>query len=337
MYIEAGKFSLWCDFIERDFLHNGFRKLIDEKIVNGATSNPAIFKNAFLASPAYRHEIETLQEEEKDPKTIYETLAIKDIRTSADLLLNLYEKGDDGFISIEVDPALCDDAAGTVAEGERLFREIGRPNVMIKVPATNAGYEAMEVLLGKGINVNATLVFSPRQAKSCLEAFAQGSTIFSDANPDVPLPKAVISIFVSRFDRKMDALFLEKELPVALLGIYNATKIYYDIREWELPNVRALFASTGVKGNDLPKAYYVTELLYDNCVNTAPIETIEAFVETGVRETREPVEEEVIRNFFLLLEESGIDMEAIYLDLLEEGLDAFKVAFKEILQELEKG
>lgn len=337
MYIEQGKFSLWCDFIERDFLQKGFKKLIDEKIINGATSNPAIFKSAFLTSAAYREEIEALQNAGKDPKTIYETLAIKDIRTSADLLMNLYKKGDDGFISIEVDPALCDDAAGTISEGERLFKEIGRPNVMIKVPATDAGYEAMEVLLGKGINVNATLIFSPSQAKNCLEAFSQGGTIFSDAHPDAPLPKAVISIFVSRFDRKMDALFLEKELPTALLGIYNATKIYYDIRRWDLPNVRALFASTGVKGNDLPKAYYVTELLYENAINTAPLDTIEAFVQTGIKETREPIEEAVIDNFFLLLEESGIDIAAIYNALLEEGLDAFKVAFKEILQELEKG
>lgn len=335
MYIEDANFSLWCDFVERDFLHEGFTKLIEEKIINGATSNPAIFKNAFLNSPAYKEDIKALQG--KDPKTIYETLAVKDIQISADLLSKLYQKGDDGFISIEVDPSLCDDAEGTIAEGKRLFKAIGKPNVMIKVPATEAGYEAMSALIAQGINVNATLIFSPAQAKGCLEAFAKGNETFLQNHPNKALPKAVISIFVSRFDRMMDALFLEKEIPTAMLGIYNATKIYYLINRYGLENVRALFASTGVKGNDLPKAYYVTELLYENCVNTAPLDTIDAFVKTGVTSVREPIDKEIIDNFFLLLESNGVDMENIYNTLLTEGLDAFKVAFKEILQALEKG
>jgi len=335
MYIEEGKFSLWCDFVEREFLETGFKKLLDEKIVNGATSNPAIFKNAFLSSPAYHEDIAKLRGE--DPKTVYEILAVKDIQISADLLSDLYEKGDDGFISIEVDPSLCDDTEGTVHEGVRLFNAIHRPNVMIKVPATDAGYAAMQELMSRGINVNATLIFSPDQAKNCMEAFSQGSSAFADLNPQKPLPKAVISIFVSRFDRKMDAIFLEKEIPTALLGVYNATKIYHDIQKWALPNVRALFASTGVKGNDLPKAYYVTELLYANSINTAPLETIDAFVQTGIKETATPIEQEVIDNFFLLLREKNIDIKAIYDSLLQEGLDAFKIAFKEILEELEKG
>ena len=335
MYIKESNFSLWCDFIERAFLQKGFKKLIETGTINGATSNPAIFKSAFLTSPAYREDIEKLRGE--DPKRIYEQLAIKDIRTSADLLLHLYHDGDDGFVSIEVDPALCDDTEATAAEGERLFREIDRPNVMIKVPATEAGYAAMEMLIAKGIHVNATLIFSPDQARDCLEAIARGSSSFSDRNPESALPKAVLSVFVSRFDRKMDALFVEKEIPVALLGVYNATRIYHMVTEWALPNVRTLFASTGVKGEDLPKAYYVTELLYANSINTAPLETIEAFVQTGVRETREPIDKEIVDNFFALLRERGIDIEAIYASLLEEGLDAFKAAFKEILEELEKG
>ena len=291
MYIKEANFSLWCDFVEREFLQTGFKELLRKEIVNGATSNPAIFKSAFLTSPAYKEDIEKFKN--KAPKELYETLAIKDIQTSADLLLKLYKQDDDGFISIEVDPSLCDDAQGTIDEGERLFQTINRPNVMIKVPATKAGYQAMKVLIGKGINVNATLIFSPEQAKNCLKAFAQGSTVFSRANPEKNVPKAVISIFVSRFDRKMDALFVEKEIPTALLGIYNATKIYHDIQREALPNVRALFASTGVKGNDLPKAYYVTELLYKNAVNTAPLETIEAFVQTGIKEIKKPIQDVV--------------------------------------------
>ena len=122
MYIEDVKFSLWCDFIERDFLKDGLNRLIDEKIVNGATSNPSIFKNAFLTSPAYKEDIEKLKG--KGAKEIYETLAVKDIQTSADLLKDLYKNDDDGFISIEVDPTLCDDAEATIKEARRLHRQL---------------------------------------------------------------------------------------------------------------------------------------------------------------------------------------------------------------------
>ncbi len=122
MYIEEAKFSLWCDFIERDFLKEGLKELIENKIINGATSNPSIFKNAFLNSPAYKDDIKSLQG--KGAKEIYETLAIKDIEISADLLATLYKQDDDGFISIEVDPSLCDDVKGTIAEGKRLFAAI---------------------------------------------------------------------------------------------------------------------------------------------------------------------------------------------------------------------
>lgn len=335
MYIEEEKFALWCDFVEREFLTSGFKELLEKKIVNGATSNPAIFQNAFQSSPAYREDIEKLRGQA--PKAIYEALAIKDIALAADLLMDLYKKGDDGFISIEVDPALCDDAEGTIAEGKRLFETIAKPNVMIKVPATHAGYEAIEALMAEGINVNATLIFSPDQATHCLKAMQRGSDRFAAKASGTTVPHGVISIFVSRFDRKMDAHFKELGLPTAKLGIYNATRIYYDTQRLQLPNVRALFASTGVKGDTLPADYYVTQLLYANSINTAPLGTIDAFVKTGIREIRKPIAEEEIDAFFTLLEEKGIDLGAIYQSLLEEGLDAFKKAFTEILQELEKG
>ncbi len=326
MYIEDGNFSLWCDFIERDFLDKGLKELIEKKIVNGATSNPSIFKNAFLNSPAYKNDIQSLSD--KKPKEIYEALAIKDIQKSADLLLDLYKKGDDGFISIEVDPSLCDDSEATVKEGKRLFNTIDRPNVMIKVPATDAGYRAMKELMSEGINVNATLVFSPYQAKKCLDAFEEAG------NDDT---YGVISIFVSRFDRKTDALFEEKGIEKAKLGIYNATKIYYDIRKRDLKNIKALFASTGVKGDDLPKAYYITQLLYEASVNTAPLDTIDAFIKTGVKELKKPIDKRVIEKFFDDLGKNDIDINQIYDTLLDEGLEAFKIAFREILKELEKG
>jgi len=335
MYIEEAKFSLWCDFIERDFLEKDFPIMIADKTVNGATSNPSIFKNAFLNSPAYKDDIKALQGE--TPKAIYEALAIKDIKLSADILKELYNKEDDGFISIEVDPLLCDDSDATIAEAKRLYRRIDAPNVMIKVPATKAGFIAMEALYAQGINVNATLIFSPQQAKGCLDAFEKGLDTFLKGDIKQKAPKAVISIFVSRFDRKMNASLASKSLPVNRVGIYNATAIYHDIKSRNIQGVRTLFASTGVKGDDLDAAYYITELLFSDCVNTAPIETIEAFLKVAKTHVTETTSKEDIASFFKTLEDENIDMNIIYEELMDEGLDAFKIAFKEILKQLEKG
>jgi transaldolase len=328
MYIENAKFSLWCDFIERDFLKDGLDKLIESKTVNGATSNPSIFKNAFLNSPAYKEDINSLKG--KSPKEIYEALAIKDIQISADLLQHLYKNDDDGFISIEVDPTLCDDADATIEEARRLHKAIGKENVMIKIPATDAGFIAMETLMREGIHINATLIFSPAQADGCLDAFEKAC---KDMSGDKP--KAVISVFVSRFDRKMDEAFFARNVRKSLLGIFNATEIYNNIQKRGLENVRTLFASTGVKGDELVKDYYITNLLFENSINTAPIETIEAFVKTGIKDKREPIEIELIDGFFDVLKQQEFDMDKVYEELMSEGLEAFKDAFGDILKALD--
>jgi transaldolase len=328
MYIENAKFSLWCDFIERDFLKDGLDKLIESKTVNGATSNPSIFKNAFLNSPAYKEDINSLKG--KSPKEIYEALAIKDIQISADLLQHLYKNDDDGFISIEVDPTLCDDADATIEEARRLHKAIGKENVMIKIPATDAGFVAMETLMREGIHINATLIFSPAQADGCLDAFEKACKEMSGDKP-----KAVISVFVSRFDRKMDEAFFARNVRKGLLGIFNATKIYDNIQKRGLENVRTLFASTGVKGDELVKDYYITNLLFENSINTAPIETIEAFVKTGIKDKREPIEIELIDGFFDVLKQQEFDMDKVYEELMSEGLEAFKDAFGDILKALD--
>lgn len=310
-------FSLWCDFIERDFLDRGFKDLIDNKIITGATSNPAIFESAFKNSEAYKSQIQSLKGGDK--KDIYEELAIFDIKKSAQILKPLHDVDkNSGFISLEVDPMLCDDSNGTYDEGMRLYEKIGMDNVMIKVPATDSGYVAMKRLVNAGINVNATLIFSPTQAKHCLESF-------SDISGDT---KAVISIFVSRFDRKLDEVLSEK----GKLGIYNATKIYKIIQEAKNPNIRTLFASTGVKGDSYKPTYYVEELLYENVINTAPLETIEAFTKEEAL-IKNPVEDYEIDRFFNELRKI-IDIKIIYSGLLSEGLDSFRKSFKDILNTL---
>ncbi len=313
-------FSLWCDFVERDFLKGEFIELLDSKVFNGATSNPAIFKSAFLTSPAYKEDREKLKN--LDAKEIYEKLAIEDIKRAADTMLPLYKNNNDGFISIEVDPTLCDDSEGTIKEGKRLFKEIARENVMIKIPATKAGYVAMEELMRCDINVNATLIFSPDQAKGCMEAFKRANNLN---------PKGVVSVFVSRFDGKLDKQIENLGMQTAKVGIYNATKIYDLIESYNLPNIRTLFASTGIKSEGLEVDYYIKELLFKNSVNTAPLGTIKAFIKSKAVE-KIPTKE--YENYFSELKLNGIDMHKVYDELLEDGLKSFKDAFAQILKEL---
>lgn len=326
MYIEDLKFSLWADFIERDYLDNEFKDLIEKGIINGATSNPSIFKNAILNSPAYKNQLAELAS--LTPKEKYEAVAIYDITKAADILKPLYEAGDDGYVSIEVDPSLCDDSEATIAEGKRLFETINRKNVMIKVPATPAGYIAMRELTASSIPVNATLIFKKEQALASAKAFELGMQR-SDIKVDT-----VISIFVSRVDRALDAKLSEHGVETALTGIYNSADIYAAIEEMKISGCRTLFASTGVKDDSLPADYYVSKLLAYNSVNTAPIETIKAFHKNGAKEAALPIAEETIKNHFVKLQNIGIDFDAILDTQIADGLEAFKEAFKEILERL---
>ncbi|MFY4806972.1 transaldolase [Aliarcobacter butzleri] len=324
---EEINYSLWCDFIERDFLENRFKEIIKNGIIQGATSNPAIFESSITTSVAYKQQLDMLQA--NNEKTIYEELALTDIKRAAFLLDDLHKKdADDGFISIEVDPLLCDDAAGTIEEGIRLYSSINAENVMIKIPATDAGYIAMRELTSRGINVNATLIFSPQQAIKCAQALDEG---IKDSNKDI---KAVISVFVSRFDRLMDNDLSNKGLQKSKLGIINATKCYHEVTKFENSNIRTLFASTGVKGNELNPSYYIDNLIYPNSVNTAPLATIEDWLTDGKKEQTAIMSEADCDKYFELLKDKGIKMEEVYEKLLADGLESFKNSFKDLLSKL---
>ena len=323
-------FSLWLDFIERDYLKNEFGKLLEQGIVNGATSNPAIFANAITTSPAYKEQLDSL--EGKSAKEKYEALAIEDIKTAAQMLRPLYDDGNDGYISIEVDPFLCNDTQGTIEEGKRLFKAIGEPNVMVKVPATQAGYEAMTALMEDGISVNATLVFSPKQATQCFKAMTKGISQceqFGSCRVE-----AVISVFVSRFDRALDVELEASGIDPYKTGIYNAAKIYNMIEGNKVPNIRALFASTGVKGDALEANYYIKGLMAAHSVNTAPLATIEAHLETNETAEVLPIENAVLNGYFMNLEDNGFNMDDIYKQLLDEGLVAFEESFANMLEQI---
>ena len=324
-------FSLWLDFIERDHLQKEFKRMIEEKIINGATSNPAIFAASIETSPAYTAQLDRLQNHSAKAK--YEALAKEDIRTAAEVLKPLYDAGRDGFVSIEVDPFLCDDTDGTIEEGRRLYREIGMENVMIKVPATEAGYEAMKVLMSEGMHVNATLIFSPMQALKCLEAMEEGLKVYrASGTKDV---KGVLSVFVSRFDRLLDEKLIERGLEPGRVGIMNAAKIYNLVEKHGNDAIRTLFASTGVKGDAFPADYYIKELMAPHSVNTAPLATIEAFLEHPDHTVKLPLEDEEIDRFFTTIEEAGINIRNVYRTLLTDGLKLFKEAFATLLAHLE--
>ena len=324
-------FSLWLDFIERDYLKNDFGKLLEEGVVSGATSNPSIFASAITNSPAYKEQLESLKG--KSPKEKYEALAIEDIKTAAQLLQPCYGKGCDGYISIEVDPSLANDTKGTVEEAKRLFKAIGEPNVMIKVPATQAGYSAMSELMADGISVNATLVFSPKQARQCFTAMTKGIAK-GEADGSCRV-EGVISVFVSRFDRLLDDELEINGITPNRTGIYNAAKIYNMVEANDIPNIRTLFASTSVKGDNLPADYYVSELVAPHSINTTPLDTINAYMATDNKKEALPIEDSVINGYFMNLEDNGFNMDEIYKSLLNDGLKAFEESFNDMLKSLE--
>lgn len=322
------KFSLWCDFVENSFIEGEFAHLINSRKINGATSNPAIFKQAITTSPVYKDKLALCKGSAKEK---YEFIAVCDIRKAADKLMPCFARADDGFVSLEIDPRLHDNASLSIGEAKRLFSAIGRENVMMKIPATEASYEAMSLLMSEGISVNATLIFSPCQTKKCFEALKNGLDKFRKRN-EVPIkrglrePRAVISIFVSRFDRLLNERVCDKNS----IGILNSTLCYDFIKAQNEPNIRALFASTGVKGGDLPKDFYIRELLFENAINTAPLDALRAFKNDKIT-LKKPLEMNEIRAK-LNANLNEFELENAYKFLLDDGLAQFCVAFEDILK-----
>jgi len=312
--------SIWVDYLDREFLDGTFKKWVQSGLVNGLTSNPAIFANA-LKKDVYKEDFEKLKG--KSAKEIYEEIAVKDIQKACDILEPLYTQGNDGYASIEVDPRLINDTKGTIDEALRLVDKIRRDNLMIKIPANDAGVKAMEELAKRGININATLVFSPNQAMQAAEAIAKGPRTID----------GVISVFVSRFDRKLNPALKEKNLAQDRVGFFNAIKIYNQIEEMNLPNIRTLFASTGVKQDYLPKDYYVENLYLPHSVLTLPLDVIEAVKDKELEESFH-FQTKHIDGFFSFLTPAGINMQKVYRELFDEGVEAFEKAFEDMLNSI---
>lgn len=358
LYEKHGQ-SLWYDNIARDLLENGAIQALVDEGVRGLTSNPSIFQKAITGGTAYDDQIRALATQGRSPQEIYEALAIDDIRRAADMLRPIYESsaGVDGYVSLEVSPLLANDTQGTIAEAARLWQAVDRPNLMIKIPATEAGLPAIAQSLAEGINVNVTLIFSREMYSWVIDAYLAGLRRRAESGQDVSRIASVASFFVSRVDTLVDDLLdrriaaasdpAQKKRLEALKGrtaIANAKLAYQLFRQkfsgamWEALAAqgarvqRPLWASTSTKNPTYSDVLYVDNLIGPYTINTAPPETIAAFRDHGVLADTLEADVEGAQRVMDELAAIGIDMGAVTAQLLEEGIDKFTKPFLSLLE-----
>ncbi len=334
--------SVWLDNIRRGDLQNGkIAGMISDSTIRGMTTNPSIFKKSIMDSNDYENALLPMALSDKSAEEIYSTLTIEDIRDAADLFRDLYisSEGNDGFVSIEVNPNLARDCEKTVSEGKALWKAVNRPNLMIKVPATEEGLPAITELIASGINVNVTLIFSPERYIDVAEAYLTGLQQRIDKGESIQNIHSVASVFVSRLDTKVDGILKEKECEdeslYRMAGVRNAQKIYniylsmFEGEQFDSfkklggSAQRVLWASTGVKDPQLTETFYVESLVGGNTVNTVPEKTLNALSEPVYIKQTLPVSDEAISAFFAKLSEVGVEMNSVYTELENEGIQAF--------------
>ncbi|MBR0850551.1 bifunctional transaldolase/phosoglucose isomerase [Bradyrhizobium diazoefficiens] len=344
--------AVWLDFLARGFIAKGdLKRLIDTDGVKGVTSNPSIFEKAIGSSDEYDASIgKALKRGDRTVADLFETVAVEDIQNAADVLRPVYDrlKGGDGYVSLEVSPYLAMDTAGTVAEARRLWKDVNRKNLMVKVPATREGLPAIEQLIGDGISINITLLFSKAVYLEVAEAYLAGLEKYVAGGGDPSHVASVASFFVSRIDTMVDKQLdekiarandpSEKERLAALKGkvaIANAKLAYQDYKRlfagprWDKLAAkgarpqRMLWASTGTKNKDYSDVLYVEELIGPNTINTVPPATLDAFRDHG--RPRDSLEENVEDASRVLeeLERSGISLDAITEELVKDGVKQF--------------
>lgn len=356
--------SVWLDYIRRDILTNGeLERMIRENALRGVTSNPAIFEQAIGGSDDYDEALEVLAARGASPLEAYESLAIEDIRLAADQFRDLYEEsgGTDGFVSLEVSPELAHDTEGTLQEARRLWKEVARPNVMIKVPGTEEGLPAIEQLLYEGLNVNITLLFSLRGYERVMEAYLKALERRAAEGKPLERVASVASFFVSRVDTAVDKQLeerlaeagddAERQRIRALLGraaidnakmafarfqeIFGAER-FARLRERGAQVQRPLWASTSTKNPEYRDVIYVEELIGPDTVNTMPLATVEAFADHGEAERTVDANVDAARAELAALAELGIDLDQITEDLQVEGVKKFVVPFRDLLRSIEQ-
>src|SRR5476651_2646164 len=344
--------SIWLDFIDREIMASGkLKSLIDVDGVRGVTSNPAIFEKAITSSSDYDADIKALADSAKTTEELFFKLAIKDIQKATDMFKGVYEesKGVDGYVSLEVSPFLALDTEGTAAQAEKLWKEVDRKNVMIKIPGTQPGLAAIRQSIAKGININVTLLFGLPRYEEVAEAYIAGLEDHLAAGHKIGHISSVASFFLSRIDVLVDPMLDEKGLgdlkgEVAIASAKKAYEIYKKIfsgPRWEklaaqgAQPQRLLWASTSSKNPAFKDTKYVEALIGPDTVDTVPLETIEAFRDHGIAANTLESGLDSATEILEKLKAAGIAIDKITQQLEDEGIDKFNKPFEKLLQSIE--
>ncbi|MBV5260108.1 transaldolase [Synechococcus moorigangaii CMS01] len=356
--------SIWMDNLSRDLITSGeLAQLIDSRGIHGITSNPAIFEKAIAGNEIYDEAIKQGIAAGKSTLEIYESLVFEDISNACDIFAGVYEKTDalDGYVSIEVPPTIAKDTESTIQEARRYFKEIGRPNVMIKIPGTPEGLPAVTQAIAEGINVNVTLLFSVQAYIDTAWAYIEGLEKRAAAGEDISKIASVASFFLSRIDvnidDKLDAKIksgVSEDVASKLIGLKGKVAIanakvayqhYLDIfsgDRWQALAAkgakpqRLLWASTGTKNPDYSDVMYVDELVGADTVNTLPPNTIEACADHCDPANRITANVDQAQQIIAALndEDVAIDLDQVMADLLEDGIDKFIQPFESLMASL---
>ena len=341
--------SVWIDSISREWLQNGFlERLIREDAVVGVTSNPTIFQKALAGGDWYDEQLREIVSEEDEPKEIFYRLAVKDIQDACDRLRAVWDGGggEDGYVSMEVDPTLAYDRDGTIEEAMRLHDWIDRPNLLVKIPATEPGLGAIEECIARGRSINVTLIFSLDRYAAVAEAYVRGLERLVEGGGDPSRVASVASFFVSRVDTEADRRLDEVGAPElkGKLAVANAKLAYerygeiFSGERWEPLKAkgatpqRCLWASTSTKNPEYRDVVYVEELIGPETVNTMPLETIEAFQDHGVVAETLTKRLDEARSLLARLAEAGVDYDDVTETLEREGVQKFSDSFEELLE-----
>ncbi|GIL09412.1 MAG: glucose-6-phosphate isomerase [Chloroflexota bacterium] len=344
--------SIWLDFIRRSFITSGELQTLIDQGATGITSNPAIFEKAIAHSSDYDRQLQELVAAGKSTEEIYERLTMQDIAAAADLFRPVYDQsgGTDGFVSLEVSPTLANNTLATLADARRLFAALGRPNVMIKVPATAEGIPAIRQLISEGININITLMFSMAHYEAVAEAYLAGLEKLAASGGDVSKVNSVASFFVSRVDSLLDPRLEAAGAPelVGTAAIANTKLVYQRFKaifsgpRWQrladqgARVQRPLWASTSTKNPDFPDTLYVDTLIGPHTINTLPPATLDAFLDHGVVAVTIEDDLDEAQRQLARLAELGIDLNAAGEELLQDGVDKFVQAFEALLRAIDQ-
>jgi transaldolase len=341
--------SVWIDFLSRDLLRGGeLARLLHEDGVSGVTSNPTIFAKALAGGNAYDEQIAASA---GDARSVLPELAVRDVTDACDLLHPVWEraKAGDGYVSIEVDPNLAADTAATIAQATHFHEAIARPNLLVKIPATDAGVPAIEEMTARGYAINVTLIFSLTRHRQVAEAYLRGLERLVASDGDPSRVHSVASFFVSRVDTETDRRLAElgRDDLRGRLGIANAKlayqqykQLFYGERWAELAArgatpQRCLWASTSVKDPSLRDTLYVEELIGPETISTMPEETIRAFQDHGRVEPRLESDLDDAGYLFNELDAAGVDYDDVVATLEREGIEKFVASIDELLKRVD--